>query len=91
MSYKERVIETQGYSRGGAEAVDGINMIRDLEEEKTIRSETEPQVLIPFHAVDRVVKTTSMEDRADKNPYYCEPSGGDGVCSSKVCTAKVAC
>lgn len=92
MSYKERVVTSKGYSRLQTEADDGINMVTDLEAKKTIKGEDEPKVLIPYHAVDRVVKTTAMEDRADKNPYYCEPNeGGDGVCSSKVCTAKVAC
>ena len=93
MSYKERVVTTEGYSRLQTEADDGINMVRDLEEKKTIKSDDEPKVLIPFHAVDRVVKTTTMEDKADKNPYYCEPDGGgsDSVCSAKACEAKVTC
>lgn len=90
MSYKERVVTTKGYSRLQNEADDGMNMAVEFENKETIKGE-DPLVLIPFHSVDRVVKTTAMEDRADKNPYYCEPDGGDGVCSSKVCTAKVAC
>lgn len=97
MSYKERVITTKGYSRLATEADDGVNMVRDLEEKKTIKSETEPKILIPFHAVDRVVKTVAMEDREDRNPYGCEPSGGGGgasgskVCAMEVCAGKVAC
>ena len=96
MSYKERVVESHGFSLGGAHAIDGVNMIRDLEEKKTIKGVDEDDnstILIPFHAVEAVIKQTTMEDREDKNPYYCEPSGGgsEGVCSSKVCTAKVAC
>ena len=92
MSYKERVVTTKGYSRLQTEADDGINMVRDFEEKKTIKG-NDPNVLIPFHAVDRVIKTTAMEDRADKNPYNCDADsdGGSGVCGSKVCAAKVAC
>lgn len=90
MSYKERVVTTIGYSRLQNEASDGINMVIEFENKDTIKGD-DPKVLIPFHAVDRVVKTTAMEERADKNPYYCEPDGGDGVCSSKCCEAKVAC
>lgn len=86
MSYKERVVTTNGYSRLQTEADDGINMVRDLEERKTIEG-GDPKVLIPFHAVDRVVKTTAMEDRTDKNPYGCVAQGGDAgiVCNAKVC------
>lgn len=93
MSYKERIVTTKGYSRLGTEADDGMNMFRDIEEQKTIKGD-EPKVLIPFHAVDRVVKTTAMEDRADKNPYGCtaEGSGGDAkVDSAKTCTDNVGC
>ena len=96
MSYKQRVVETHGHSLGGAQAIDSDNMIRDLEEHKTIKGVAEDDesktVLVPFHAVEVVIKLTSMVDKDDRNPYYCEPSGGgDAVCSSKVCTAKVAC
>lgn len=90
MSYKERVVTTKGYSRLQTEADDSVNMVRDLEEEKTIKSDDEPKVMIPFHAVDRVVKTTAMEDRADKNPYGCTAeSGGGGSRGSKVCEMQV--
>lgn len=88
MSYKERVVTTKGYSRLETEADDGINMVRDFEEYKTIKGD-DPKVLIPFHAVDRVVVTKTMEDRADKNPYGCTAQGGGSeskVCSAKVCT-----
>ena len=94
MSYKQRVIETHGYSQGGAHAVDSENMIRDLEAKKTIKGVDEDDnstILIPFHSVEAVIKLTSMVDKDDRNPYYCEPNGGDAVCSSKVCTAKCAC
>lgn len=93
MSYKERVVTTQGYSRLQTEADDGINMVRDLEEKKTIKSDDEPKVLIPFHAVDRVISTTAMEDRADKNPYGCTATQGGGrnskVDSAKACVGNV--
>lgn len=89
MSYKERVVTTEGYSRLQTEADDGINMVRDLEEKKTIKGD-DPKVLIPFHAVDRVISTKTMEDRADKNPYGCSAQGGEGkVDSAKVCTDSV--
>ena len=96
MSYKQRVVETHGYSLDGTHAIDSDNMIRDLEEKKTIKGVDENDdnstILIPFHAVEAVIKLTSMVDKEDKNPYYCEPSGGgDAACSSKVCSAKVAC
>lgn len=95
MSYKQRVVETHGYSLGGTQAIDSDNMIRDLEGKKTIKGVDEDDnstILIPFHAVEVVIKLTSMVDKDDRNPYYCEPSGGgDAVCSSKVCSAKVAC
>ena len=90
MSYKERVVTTNGYSRLQTEADDGINMVRDLEEHKTIEG-NEPKVLIPFHAVDRVVKTTAMENRDDKNPYGCVAQGGGDskVDSAITCTDTV--
>lgn len=81
MSYKERVVTTKGYSRLQTEADDGINMVRDLEEHKTIKGD-DPIVLIPFHSVDRVVKTIAMEDRADKNPYGCSAKGGEALVDS---------
>ena len=87
MSYKERVVTTKGYSRLQTEADDGINMVLDLEEKKTIKGNN-PNVLIPFRSVDKVVKTTAMEDRADKNPYGCTAQGGGGegkVDSAEVC------
>ena len=85
MSYKERVVTTKGYSRFQTEADDGINMVLDLEEKKTIKG-NDPNVLIPFRSVDRVVKTTAMEDRADRNPYGCTAQGGEGkVDSAEVC------
>lgn len=87
MSYKERTVTTQGYSRLQTEADDGINMVLDLEEKKTIKGD-DPKVLIPFRSVDRVVKTTAMEDRADKNPYGCTAQGGGGegkADSAEVC------
>lgn len=87
MSYKERVVTTKGYSWLQTEADDGINMVLDFERKKTIRGD-DPKVLIPFYSVDRVVKTTAMEDRADKNPYGCTAQGGGGegkVDSAEVC------
>lgn len=86
MSYKERVVTADGYSRLQTKASDGINMVLDFEEKKTIKGD-EPKVLIPFQAVDRVVKTTAMEDRDDKNPYGCTPKGGGEakVDSAEVC------
>ena len=89
MSYKERIVTTKGYSRLGTEADDGMNMFRDMEEHKTIKGD-EPKVLIPFHAVDRVVKTSAMEDRTDKNPYGCTAGGGEAkVDSAQTCTDTV--
>lgn len=92
MSYKERVVTTKGYSRLGTEADDGMNMFRDIEEQKTIKGD-EPKALIPFHAVDRVVKTVAMEERADKNPYGCTAEGGGEakVDSATTCTDSVSC
>lgn len=89
MSYKERVVTTQGFSLLGTEADDGIAMVFDLEANKTIRGEYDgSKVLIPFHAVEGVVKTTSSEDRDDRNPYYCgtaDNSKGGIVGDAKVC------
>lgn len=87
MGYKERVVTTNGYSRLQTEATDGINMAIDLVAEKIIAGE-EPRTLIPFCSVDRVIKTTTMEDREDKNPYGCTAQGGGGdavVDSAEVC------
>lgn len=86
MSYKERVVTTKGYSRIGTEADDGMNMFRDFEEKKTISGD-DPNVLIPFHAVDRAVIIKTMIDREERNPYGC--TSGGGVCvvdKAKTCT-----
>lgn len=90
MSYKERVVTTKGYSRLQTEASDGINMMRNFEEKQTIKGD-EPKVLVPFHAVDRVVSTKTMADRDDKNPYGCVAEGGGDskVDSAITCTDKV--
>lgn len=88
MSYKERVVTTQGYSRLGTEADDSIGMVRDVESGRTIRSD-DRNTIIPFHAVDGVVATTSTEDKDDKNPYYCEAEGGGSGNRGKVGKAKV--
>ena len=87
MSYKERVVTTKGYSRLQTEADDGINMVIDLEEKKTIKGD-DLKVFIPFRSVDRVVSTKTMVDRADKNPYGCTAQGGGSegkVDSAEVC------
>ena len=86
MSYKERVVITKGYSRLQTEASDGVNMVFDLEDNKTIKGD-EPKVLIPLYSVDRVIKTTVMEERADKNPYGCTAEGGgsNAVDKAKAC------
>lgn len=71
MSYKERVITGEAYSRLDTVAEGDANIQRDLEERKTIHGGT---VLIPFHAVDRAVMTKTMVDREDRNPYGCDAS-----------------
>ena len=44
--------------------------------------------LVPFHAVDYIVVTSSKTEVEDRpNPYGCESSSGD----AKVCSAKVGC
>lgn len=72
MSYKQVVTKTKGYSRLQTEASDGITMVFDLDAKKTIRGD-DPKVLIPFHAIDRVISTQIAEDRPDRNPYGCIP------------------
>lgn len=75
MSYKERVITGKAYSRLGTEAEGDANIQRDLEERKTIYG---GEVLMPFHAVDRVVMTTAMVDKEYHDPYGCD-TGAKGV------------
>lgn len=85
MSYKERVVTSVGYSRLATEAEDSIGIQRDIEAHKTIRSD-DRSVLIPFHAVDRAVITTSTEDRNERNPYGCVAvSGSDSIVDSAKC------
>lgn len=85
MSYKERVVTSVGYSRLGTEANDSIGIQRDIESFKTIRSD-DHSVLVPFHAVDRAVITTTTEDRDDKNPYGCTAVTNAGkVDEAEVC------
>lgn len=87
MSYKERSVTATGYSRLDTDADDSIGMVRDVESGRMLKSD-DHSVLIPFHAVDRVVATTSTEDKEEKNPYYCEAENGGGG-SSEVGRAKV--
>lgn len=85
MSYKERVVTSVGYSRLATEAEDSIGIQRDIEAHNTIKSD-DHSVLIPFHAVDRAVITTTTEDRDDKNPYGCTAGTNVGkVDDAEVC------
>lgn len=86
MSYKKTVITAKGYSRLQTEADGGATITFDLDARKTIRSEGNPKVLIPFHAIDRVVSTKSAIDQPDRNPYGCTPTRGGTVGSAEVCT-----
>lgn len=89
MSYKERVVTSVGYSHLGTEANDSVGIQRDIEAHNTVRSD-DRSVLIPFHAVDRAVITTSMTDREDRNPYGCEAdSNSDKVDRARCCEANV--
>lgn len=86
MAYKERVITGKGYSRLGTEADGDYTMQSDLEAGDKISG---GGVTIPYHAVDRLIMTKTMVDRADRNPYGCEAgSGGGKVCSARTCVSK---
>ena len=76
MSYKERVIDAVGYSRLGTEVGDGVGLQRDVENGRTIKDDAH-EVLVPFHAVDRAIASTRLATKEEKNPYGCEPGGGD--------------
>ena len=93
MSYKKTIITAKGYSRLQTEADGGATITFDLDARKTIRSDGNPKVLIPFHAIDRVVSTKSAIDQPDRNPYGCVPQRGIGgkVCDAVVCTDTVGC
>lgn len=86
MSYKERVVTSVGYSHLGTQAEDSVGIKRDIETHNTVRSD-DRSVLIPFHAVDRAVITTTITDRDDRNPYGCVAENSKSG-SSKVDTAQ---
>lgn len=73
MSYKQRIISGTAYSRLGTETEGDFCIQRDIEEKKTVDGGS---VLIPFHAVDRAVMTTTFIDKEYVNPYPCKPSSG---------------
>lgn len=93
MSYKQGVIKTKGYSWLQTEVEDGATMVFDLDARKTIRGDGNPKVLIPFHAIDRVISTKFIEERPDRNPYGCNAQSvvGGKVCDAVVCTDIVGC
>ena len=63
--------------------------LQDFKAKKIMKFEDNGnRYLVPFHAVDHIIVTSSKTEVADRpNPYGCEPSSGD----AKVCSAKVSC